>query len=332
MPASRLLPAVLTALAAKTSCAPPATRLEPVPPAAVRAEALVQQRAFIEAEIAEQRRLLEVAYPLLRAAAPLCGTAVRAGSGLQLHGAREYAGEFDAAARALGLGDTLRVTGVAPRSAAARAGLAVGHRLAGVSSVEDAIATGVVGAPDTICAFDVRAVREDRLSAWADGHALRITSPMLRFAASDDALAVVLAHELAHNALRHAAAQRRRAQRGSLAGAVLDAVAAVGGLNSGGSFSQAGRHLGSLVAAHDVEREADHVGAYILARAGRDVRTAARFWRRVAQESPGSITYADRHPSTAERFVRMERAAAEIAAKRAAGEPLLPTLRAPSAR
>lgn len=282
MPVHRLLPAILTALVAKTSCAPPSARLEPVSIAAVQAEELVQQQALMAHERAEQRRLEQVVQPLLRAAAPLCVGA---------------------------LGDPGEPRDRGDPGEAATA-----------SSAHAAEVT------PTGCAFEARLVRDDGMSAWADGHAMMITAPMLRFAASDDALAVVMAHEIAHNALRHSERQLRHARRGLLAGAALDALAAVSGLNSGGTFSHAGRQLGALASAHDTEREADYVGAYILARAGRDVREAGAFWRRVALESPGTITYAARHPSTAERFVRMRQAAEEIARKRVAGTAILPTL------
>jgi hypothetical protein len=49
----------------------------------------------------------------------------------------------------------------------------------------------------------------------------------------------------------------------------------------------------------------------------------------MAQESPGSIKYASTHPTSAERFIRLDRTAAEIRAKVDAGKPLLPEAKVP---
>lgn len=52
----------------------------------------------------------------------------------------------------------------------------------------------------------------------------------------------------------------------------------------------------------------------------------------MGQESPGSIKYASTHPTTAERFIRLDKTPAEIRAKVASGAPLLPEARAPGAQ
>lgn len=187
--------------------------------------------------------------------------------------------------------------------------------------------------PDTVCAYGSTAVKDDQLNAWADGQQVWVTTAMMRFAATDDELAVVVAHEIAHNAMRHIDAKQKNATMGALFGAVLDIAAATQGINTGGDFTNSGAAIGGMTYSQDFEREADYVGMYVLARSGRSFTQAAHFWRRIAQESPGSIKYASSHPTTAERFLRLEEAAAEIARKRDAGDALLPTLkRAPVAR
>ena len=159
-----------------------------------------------------------------------------------------------------------------------------------------------------------------------------IPTAMMRFAAREDELAVVVAHEIAHNAMRHIDAKKKNATFGALLGAILDVAAATQGVNTGGEFTSQGAELGAMTFSQDFEREADHVGMYILARADHHTNTAADFWRRMAQESPGSIKFASSHPTTAERYLRLEQAAAEIEGKRAAGQPLLPELKVERAR
>jgi beta-barrel assembly-enhancing protease len=82
-----------------------------------------------------------------------------------------------------------------------------------------------------------------------------------------------------------------------------------------------------LLRAEDFEREADYVGFYIMALDGWPIDSAPDLWRRMAAESPGSITFASSHPTTAERFVRLEQWIDEIHKKQVAGEPLRPTMK-----
>lgn len=221
---------------------------------------------------------------------------------------------------------------VAPRPASRGApALAAAPTALGLRRVDPAGAPArelaVAAPPDTVCAYGATAEKSDQLNAWADGRQVTVTTAMMRFAATDDELAVVVAHEVAHNAMRHIDAKQRNATMGALFGAILDVAAASQGINTGGDFTNSGANLGAMSYSQDFEREADYVGMYILARAGRDVAQAAGFWRRMAQESPGSITYAASHPTSAERFVRLEAIAAEIGRKQAAGEALLPDAR-----
>ncbi len=74
----------------------------------------------------------------------------------------------------------------------------------------------------------------------------------------------------------------------------------------------------------DFEREADYVGAYIVARAGYPLAGVPGVWRKFASISPSAISYASTHPTTAERFVRLNEIIQEIEAKIRAGEELLP--------
>jgi hypothetical protein len=185
-----------------------------------------------------------------------------------------------------------------------------------------------VGMPaDTICGYNLVAVRKDDLNAWSDGTNVTVTSAMLRFAAEDDELATVLSHEIAHNAMRHIQAKQKNAALGGLFGALLDIAAATQGVNTQGQFTKQGMDAGAIIFSQDFEREADYVGMYLLARAGRSTARAPNFWRRMAQEDPKSIRFASTHPTSAERFVRLEQASREIEQKLARGEGLQPEMR-----
>ena len=170
-------------------------------------------------------------------------------------------------------------------------------------------------------------VKDDQLNAFADGKNVYVTSTMLRFATSDDELATVVGYEIAHNAMHHLDARKTNAVLGGIFGALIDIAAARNGINTGGQYANQFAALGATVFSQDFEREADYVGLYILAAANRPTQSAVNFWRRMAAESPNSIKFATTHPTTAERFVRLEQWQGEIGRKLATGQPLQPEMK-----
>ena len=316
----------------------------------VAAEQVKQQQLALQAQLDRQRRLDDVAAPLLRAATPLCGGAVAYRAGIAAANLATFADEYAGAAFALGFTDTLQITSVARSSPAEAAGLRSGDRVLAVNgqplqtgrgaseelvkrlSRADSRVSLTVRRDGTVntnyinrepaCDYGMVVVIGDQLNAFADGKRIYVYTRMLEFAASDDELATVVSHEIAHNAMHHIDAQKSNALVGALLGAVLDVAALRGGVNTGGAYSRQFAELGSMVFSQDFEREADYVGLNILAASGRSLDASANFWRRMAQEHPSSIGYATTHPTTAERFVRLDQAQREIASKLATGEPL----------
>ena len=357
--AALFAPVLAASLAA---CAGPTTQLAAVAPEGVRSEQLKQQQLVIESDLRQQQRVEDVGQALLAAATPFCGTALAPRVGVRFANLHSFPREYQEAARSLGFTDTLVIVGVAQGSTAARSGFSLGDRvvaldggpaprgpnavsllarayaprltleqgdtrfLADVSSDDPparvaARAGGqlqVVMPADTVCGFNLAAVRREELNAWADGVNVTVTSAMLRFVADDDELAAVLAHEIAHNVMRHVQAQ-------PTTGAIIDSAAAIRGANAQGELTKLGANVGSTVFSQDFEREADYVGMYLLARAGRPIARVPSLWRRMAQENPGS-KYASSHPTTADRFVRLEQVAGEIEQKIARREDLRPEM------
>ena len=75
-------------------------------------EALKQQQYVIETDWKLQQRVRSVALPLQRPGLALCGNRVALRSGLNVASVHSYSKEWQPAARAAGLGDTLSVIGV----------------------------------------------------------------------------------------------------------------------------------------------------------------------------------------------------------------------------
>ncbi len=72
---------------------------------------------------------------------------------------------------------------------------------------------------------------------------------------------------------------------------------------------------GAQAFSQDFEREADYVGAYIVARAGYPLDGLPHIWRRLASVNPDAISYAQSHPTTAERFVARKLVAVQVDAR-----------------
>ncbi|HEX7967845.1 MAG TPA: M48 family metallopeptidase [Stellaceae bacterium] len=167
------------------------------------------------------------------------------------------------------------------------------------------------------CSYPWRLAAAKGVNAKADGKSIAINADLLDFVASDDEVALVFGHELAHNTMHHLDKQRGNAILGTVAGVLVSAAL---GVNVGGAFSQIGRGMYS----QSFEAEADYVGVYYAALAGYDYHGAAAFMRRMGAEHPQAISHGSSHPPTAERYVALEKAAREIDGKIARGEPLIP--------
>jgi Zn-dependent protease with chaperone function len=116
---------------------------------------------------------------------------------------------------------------------------------------------------------------------------------MFDAASAEGEVVGVMAHELAHVLLRHGTANATKAQNpwlqlGQLAGAVGGAI--VGG--AGGSAIAQGTQfgLGTLLLRYsrDFEKQADLLGAQIMARAGYDPRALARMFETIEREAKSS--------------------------------------------
>lgn len=175
--------------------------------------------------------------------------------------------------------------------------------------------------PEPMCQSFVYLIQDPLPNAFADGEDIFIYTGLLKEAENDHEVQVVLAHELAHNAMSHIV----KSGRIGLAGSVLEALIFDEDDDADGVISD----LAVLTFSPSFEREADYVGIYMLARAGLDTESAAAFWKRLAVEYPeeNERTLLATHPMHTERFLRMEKAHREIVEKLEDGSPLIPEAR-----
>jgi hypothetical protein len=109
------------------------------------------------------------------------------------------------------------------------------------------------------CLGRVRLARSNQMNAFATGRTVIMTTRLLSFLENEDELAVVLAHELSHNILRHP--DRLDEQ----------------GVPKSGFFRAFGKNAARV---WKTEEEADRFGIGLMWRAGYDVEAVIPFWRR----------------------------------------------------
>lgn len=149
---------------------------------------------------------------------------------------------------------------------------------------------------------------------------------IVEYAANEDEVCLVIAHEIGHQAANHIATSQRNKATGALIGAILLGV--VGAAASYGSYSspnvtrsamQAGADIGGAIGrisfSKEQEREADYLAAVILYRSGVDLDKARGFLVTMARASGRKETgMLDTHPAGPERIAGWDQAVAEIRA------------------
>lgn len=181
--------------------------------------------------------------------------------------------------------------------------------------------------PKRSCYYYFELSRSRELNAYADGTSVIMNSGMMRFLNSDDEVAGVLGHELAHSLMRHRDAQTQNMGAGTLAGVAATLLLGPDDAATRKDITETGAVAGGLVYSIPFEQEADYIGLYIMARAGYDIRQIPYLWRRMSIEFPDQIYFSETHPGNAERFVALQKTIDEIEYKRKRKIPLLPELR-----
>lgn len=337
-------PVVLLALGACST----ATKRPMVSKAETEAEAEKQRELIVHETVQQYRRLWNVAVPMLERNVDLCRDKTR----LSLEGnwgnKYSFGDEYESTMTRLGYAATATLAATGSGSALTQAGVGLGDTLVRINgwtvpAGKDAIkqmfekldeatkqnpvvhlslvtTSGPREVDVTahgICAYDFAILHSDVVNAGSDGEHIVLTTGLMRFAQDDVELATVFGHEMAHNVMGHVGKEKSAKLWTGLLGA----------LTGGVSLLFTGTHPEGDPA--ELESEADYVGLYLIARAGYSADSAANIWRRVALEHPGSASakLATDHPSTPERFVFLEKTAAEIDGKISRGAPLVPEFR-----
>jgi hypothetical protein len=284
--------------------------------------------ASLQALAAADSRLVTIGRRLAKASAGLCAGTI-SNPGWTIEDAEQFAPAVrDEVRAALSLGDNPTIIAVEPDSAAAQAGVEVGDGLVAVGGqmlpeaspdasrkrqdvIERAMAQGAATVtverdgrsvtlrimPERGCASEFLIGRGRGLrAASSDGARVTVSAEIVSFTPGDDDLALVLAHEFAHNILGH---------------------------NKGHPPQRIAGEDRSGKRTRDREREADRWALYLMARAGYDPAVAPGFWRRWGPKT--DYLFSDgTHPGWRDRVARAEAEIALFKALMAAGDVHLP--------
>ena len=153
------------------------------------------------------------------------------------------------------------------------------------------------------------------------GGPMFVNRGMIDAASREGEVAGVMAHELAHVLLRHGTANATKAQGfqlGALAGAIAGAVVGGGWGQVISQGSQFGLGTWLMKYSREYEKQADLLGAQIMARAGYDPRELARMFETIQAQSKGSggPEWMSSHPNPGNRsaYIAQEAAQLQVAA------------------
>ncbi|MGE4553242.1 MAG: M48 family metalloprotease [Desulfovibrionaceae bacterium] len=175
---------------------------------------------------------------------------------------------------------------------------------------------------EAVCRYPLVLVYTDEVNACADGKVIYVNTGLLRLLTDDGQLMLILGHEMAHNVMGHIEQDKQNVALGQLADAIVTFF--TGGPS--GAFTDASRMVNDANSI-PMEEEADYVGLYFSARTGTDISHVRELWELMAVEHPGAIGRPGTdHPMDEFRSLFLEKTVAEIEAKRAQGQPLVPNI------
>jgi predicted Zn-dependent protease len=128
---------------------------------------------------------------------------------------------------------------------------------------------------------------------------------------TDDEVAMVMGHEIAHALREHARERMGKAAATNIGANVLSSVLGLG--NAGNAVLGASANLLSLKFSRDDETEADTVGLELAARAGYDPRAGITLWRKMQEANKGAPPqWLSTHPASDTRIKEIEKHLPEV--------------------
>lgn len=162
--------------------------------------------------------------------------------------------------------------------------------------------------------WEVNLISAKDLNAWCmpGGKIAFYTGLLDKLKPSDDEIAAIMGHEIAHALREHG---RERASQAMAQGIALTIIGAVAGVSQGGmDLTQLVLNVTlNLPNSREHETEADRVGVELAARAGYDPRAAVNVWEKMAKAADGAPPeILSTHPAPATRIADLKVYAARV--------------------
>ena len=162
--------------------------------------------------------------------------------------------------------------------------------------------------------WEIHVVSSDEVNAWCmpGGKMAIYTGLIKRINPTDDELAAVLGHEMAHALREHSREQISQQMATQVGLSVLSAVTGMPGVGDlGAALSNV---MFTLPNSRTHESEADLIGVELAARAGYDPRAAVTLWQKMGALGGGSAPpeFLSTHPSAATRSAELQRNAEKV--------------------
>ena len=154
--------------------------------------------------------------------------------------------------------------------------------------------------------YSFKVVNARDINAFAlPGGFTYVNRGLIEAARNEGEMAGVIAHEISHVALRHGTAQAAKAQKYQTGAAVVGILGAIlGGVgNVAGQVGQMGIGAYFLKFSREYEKQADLLGAQVMANAGYDPHDLANMFRTLEQKGgSGGPQWMSSHPNPGNRF------------------------------
>ena len=163
--------------------------------------------------------------------------------------------------------------------------------------------------------WEINLIRDKQINAFCmPGGKIAFYSGVLdQLRLSDDEVAMVMGHEMAHALREHARAQIGKTQATGLGLSVTAQLFGLGDLGNLGA--RALTQLASRKFSRDDEGEADLVGMELAARSGFSPQAGSTLWRKMAAASggkKGALPFLSTHPSGPDRIRELEANAPKV--------------------
>lgn len=159
--------------------------------------------------------------------------------------------------------------------------------------------------------WEFNLINNDQANAWCmPGGKIVVYSGILPLANTDDELAVVVGHEIAHAVLKHGNERMSQQLVAAYGGEALSVLLSQKPGEMQQLFSAAfgiGSTLGTLAFSRKQETEADESGLYYMAYAKYDPNAAVTFWQKMQQQgNSGTPEFLSTHPSDDDRIANIK--------------------------